>query len=66
MTPLTHDREMEIRHKVRKAILTALQRDLDGDEQIMKEVWEDCYKPEYAIAEDELKKVIEYLGRMPW
>ena len=58
---------MQIRALTRKIIINALQRDLAGDEQIMKEVWEDCYgKDELKVAENELRNVIEHLGQMPW
>lgn len=34
--------EARICKAVRQAIITVLQADLEGDEQIMKEVWEEC------------------------
>lgn len=46
----------------RDAIIYALQRDLDGDEQIMKEVWEECEdQDDIKVGSDELKQVIKLI-----
>lgn len=64
---MNETRKAEIRHAVRKTILWALKNDLAGDEQVMKEAWEECRgKEELAVAEAELKAVIEAIGQMPW
>ena len=52
----------DIRRMTRDAIIYALQRDLDGDEQIMKEVWEECEdQDDIKVGSDELKQVIKLI-----
>lgn len=47
------------RELVRQAVISALQTDLDGDEQLMKEVWEVAEDREEA--RDELRAIIQWL-----
>lgn len=57
--PVTPEREAKIRADVRAQILSHLERDLEGDEQLMKEVWEGCdNKEEHEIAKDGLRVII--------
>lgn len=56
-----HD-EARIRKAVRTAIERVLQEDLDGNEMIMKEVWEDCGSmDEERVAKDELSQIIRLI-----
>lgn len=55
-------REKEIRRIVRAQVADALERDLKGDERVMKEAWEECVtSEEQAIAESELSAIIELI-----
>lgn len=57
-------REKEIRRIVRAQVVDALNRDLNGDERVMKEAWEECVtSEEQAIAESELSAIIELIRK---
>jgi hypothetical protein len=58
------ERLNEIKKLVRKQISDAIQDDIDGDETIMKEVWEVLDDDdEYAVAHAEMSRIIEMLGK---
>lgn len=53
-----HDKD-RIERTVRNVIISALRNDLQGDELVMKEAWEECgSEDETAIAEAELGAII--------
>ena len=56
------NRNTKIRKMLREQIAEVLRCDLDGDEQVMKEVWEQVESDdEDRIARDELARVIRWL-----
>jgi hypothetical protein len=61
---MTEAREKEIRDMVRDAIAYHVEIDLNGDEQLMKEVWEEMQtKKEFTVAKSELKVILAFLRR---
>lgn len=53
------DRRFYIRTLARKQIIEAIRQDMDGDESLMKEVWEECdSEEEHAEALDMMAKII--------
>ncbi len=59
---MTESRARAIRKMVRKQIIEAIQNDLDGDETLMKEVFEAMYDDlEQEVCYDEMRGVIETL-----
>ena len=58
-------RATEIQIMVCETVAAAVERDMRGDEQIMKEVWESCSAKEYKIAEKEMQSLVELIqGRV--
>lgn len=57
-------RAAEIRAMVRNAVIGAIQTDLDGDERLFKEVWEECDDIEKGIAENEARRCIAAIRGM--
>jgi hypothetical protein len=56
------ERKTEIRKKVRSQIAGVMQADLDGDEFLMKEVWEDMADDaEMDVAKDEMRRILAFL-----
>lgn len=54
--------QSQIRSLVRRQLMIAIQADLDGDEQLMKEVWEECETDDHEDAVKlELEEVLEFL-----
>ena len=51
----------EVIRMVRSQIAYAINRDYEGGESIMKEVWEELDGDEYNVADDELKRIILWL-----
>ncbi len=64
--PLSHERKMEIRKKVRSQLAMLVEGDVNGDEFLMKEVWEDMENDEeMVIARGELRRILAYLNEPP-
>lgn len=62
--PLILDRLYEMRKRTAETIAYYVERDLEGDELLMKEVWEDCRTDEEKqAAKGELKAIIEWLSK---
>lgn len=62
---MTSAEETEIRVAVCDTIAAAIERDISGDEQIMKEVWERCDEAETKIAEKEMQAIVDMIrGRI--
>lgn len=58
-------RTAEIQIMVCETVAAAVERDMRGDEQIMKEVWESCSTKEHKIAEKEMQSLVELIqGRI--
>lgn len=58
-------REEEIRRIVRAQVVDALTQDLEGDERVMKEAWEECTsKKDLKIAEDELRRIVALIAAL--
>ncbi len=56
-------RAAEIQVMVCETVAEVVERDMRGDEQIMKEVWEKCSAKEYKIAEKEMQSLVELIQR---
>ena len=53
---------VKMRSLVRRQLIAALQDDLDGDELLMKEVWEQCETSDLEdAAKRELEEILEWL-----
>lgn len=58
-------REQKVQKHVRRSIIYALEQDLRGDEEVMKETWEFCESDEeQSFAEKELARVIQVLKKL--
>jgi hypothetical protein len=56
------ERSREIMKMVCDAVAYAIERDLEGDEQIMKEVWEQLESEEEdEVAKDQMRRIIGHL-----
>lgn len=57
-TSVDPNRESDLRRKVRYQLLYYIEEAIEGDEAIMKEVWEACENDaENEVVKDELKKI---------
>lgn len=53
---------MNIKDEVRKSLMYYIEQDLEGDELLMKEVYENCEgKKDLKLVEEELKAILEMI-----
>jgi len=64
--PVFLKRTNEIRKMVREQIASHIEKDMGGDEQLMKEVWEEMASvDETEVAKEEMQEIIDYLRELP-
>ena len=56
-------RAAEIQGMVCEAVAAVIERDMRGDEQLMKQVWQSYSSGECKIAADEIKAIVELIQR---
>lgn len=62
--PFVLDKLYDVRKRTAAAIAYYVEQDLEGDELLMKEVWEDCRTDEERkAAEGELRAILEWLNK---
>jgi len=64
---MTESRKLHVKEMVREQIIYHINEDLyQKGESLMKEVWEEIGGEEYALADQEMLKIIEAIRNIPF